>query len=75
MLSEQDIQMFESKVPELSAYAVNQAFLEARKEGLSVVVSNDSSSIVEILPNGDRRFIKQIAPPLKMAIGPTIQIP
>jgi hypothetical protein len=75
MLSEQEIQRLESRVPELSAFAVNQAFLEARKEGLSVVVSDDSSNIVEIMPNGERRIIKQIAPQLKMAIGTTIQIP
>ena len=68
--SEEEIQDFERKIPDLFAFAVNQAFLVAKKEGLSLVVSSDSENgIFEILPNGARRFIKKLDPPLRVPIG------
>ena len=76
MFSDQDIDNLESKVAELSAFAVDKAYSEALKAGLSVVVRSDTeSSIVEIFPDGRQQFIKKIGAPLDAAVGTIVKIP
>ena len=73
--SERDIERAESTLPELSASAVNNAYNEALKQGLSVYISNHAEGhIFEMFPNGDKRIVKAVNAPISFPVGTKISI-
>lgn len=70
------IEKIEENFPELAALAVQYAFIHARKSGRRIVFNDSSKAeIIELLPNGESRVIKKIAPPLQIAVGTVVRIP
>ena len=73
-MSDQDIQKLENQFPLVSG----SAFVEARKEaldhGLSVLQS-ENGVIYEVFPDGRRREVKRVEPPVAVVAGSIITIP
>lgn len=59
MLSEQALTYLESQIPELAEQATKQAFLQTLALGDSVLIA-EKGSLVEVSPDGSRKFIKKI---------------
>jgi len=72
-MSDKDIQQLENQFPPVSG----SAFVEARKEaldhGLSVLQS-ENGVIYEVFPNGYRREVKRVEPPIAVVPGSVITI-
>ena len=58
----------EAQLPALAAKAFEKARKEAFAAGLSVLYS-DGDAIYEYFPDGTRKFVKNIEPPTKVALG------
>lgn len=67
-MSDQDIQRLESQFPPLSGVAFIAARKEALAAGLSVVESEEGV-LYETFPDGSRKVVKQIEPPMPVAEG------
>ncbi len=72
-LNEKDIQFLEQHIPEMADLAVKQAYWAALASGNSVLVIEDST-IVEVFPDGSRKKIKSLAPPIKIIKGQRIKL-
>lgn len=59
MLSEQALTYLESQIPELAEQATKQAFWQTLASGDSVLIA-EKGNLVEISPDGSRKFIKKI---------------
>ena len=72
MLNEEQIEELEGQFPEMAgiAFAAYQRTLAA---GLNVLVS-DAGFIFEVFPDGRRKTIKQIAPPMLVVKGTRLKI-
>ncbi len=70
---EANIERLESAFPSLSGYA----FSEARKRSLAAgcsVMQLEGNVIYEVSPEGVRRKIKEVAPPIAVEIGSKLRI-
>ena len=72
-LDSNQLDQLESEYPKESGVAFARAYQQAVQAGLSVVVS-ENGEIVEIFPDGQRRFIKSIASPITDKPGRKITI-
>lgn len=68
MLSEEAMRFLEEQIPELAAGAFKQAYLAALASGSSVLI-NDGGNLVEIFPDGTKKFIKKLPPPVTTTPG------
>lgn len=66
-LSEKAIDYLEEHIPELAEVAFKQAYWSALASGSSVLVS-ENGSLVEVFPDGKRKFRKKL--PLWTAVLP-----
>ena len=71
MLSEEIIDELERRIPEWAEVVFARAYRRTLAAGHSVLVS-DSGIIYEVLPDGTRRPVKQIAPPTPVGRGQKI---
>lgn len=71
---ENSIELLENQIPALSGAAVNVAYLKTLASGGSVLKA-EGGAIYEVFPNGERRFVKQIEPPVAVKLGQKIVIP
>lgn len=58
-LSEEAIDYLEAHIPELAEIAFKQAYWSALASGSSVLVS-ENGSLVEVFPDGQRKFIQKL---------------
>jgi hypothetical protein len=72
-MSDQDIQMLESRFPAASGLAFAAARELVLASGQSVLQSQDGV-IYELFPDGRRKAVKQIEPPIVVEPGKTISI-
>lgn len=73
MLNEKSIDFLEKCIPELAEGAFKEAYLNALTSGSSVLMSEDGN-LVEIFPDGKRKFIKRLPPSIKVQPGQRIHI-
>ncbi len=66
--NEKSIQFLEEHIPDLAAVAFKQAYWQALAEGSSVL-EVENGAIVEVFPDGSRKFIKQIGTAIPAQLG------
>ena len=64
-LGEAELDYLESLIPHMAGAASRQAFLDSLAAGLSVVVAEDGA-MVEVFPDGSRRFIENLPPMVRV---------
>ena len=67
-LSEEEISFLEEHIPELAAVAFKQAYWAALASGSSVLMS-ENGDLVEVFPDGKRKFIKKLPPSTPVTRG------
>lgn len=72
-LTEEEMTFLEEQIPELASGAFKQAYLAALATGSSVLMS-ENGNLVEIFPNGKRKFIKKLPPSAPVIPGQIIKI-
>jgi hypothetical protein len=72
--NEHDLETLELALPTESSAVFSQARAIALKAGLSVLLSKDGA-IFRVTPDGNRKFIKRIEPPVEVAIGKKFKLP
>jgi hypothetical protein len=71
-LSEEAISYLEEHIPELANVAFKQAYWAALASGSSVLIS-ENGKLVEVFPDGKRKFIKHLAPGISVTIGQKLE--
>lgn len=67
-MTEEAMTFLEEHIPELAETAIKQAYWRALASGSSVLeVENDE--LVEVFPDGTRKFIKKVKPSMKIPPG------
>ncbi len=72
-LSEEAISFLEEHIPELAEIAFKQAYWAALASGSSVLIS-EKGSLVEVFPDGKRKFIKHLPPSTPVTRGQRLKI-
>lgn len=72
-LSEEAMNFLEKHIPELADVAFKQAYWAALASGSSVLIS-ENGSLVEIFPDGTRKFIKHLPPATPVTRGQKFRI-
>lgn len=67
-LNEKAMRALESSIPELASGAVRQAYVRALASG-STVVEVINGQLVESRPDGTRKVLKQLPPPIHVQSG------
>ncbi|MDQ6786663.1 MAG: hypothetical protein M3033_07610 [Acidobacteriota bacterium] len=71
--NEKVIDYLEQQIPELAAAATKIAYRQALASGSSVLIS-ENGEIVEVFPDGTRKFVQKIEPRIKIKKGTIIKI-
>ena len=71
--TEQALDYLEQQIPSLSAAAVEVAYVQALASGQTVLVSGDGG-ILQALPDGTRKLVKELAKPLSVPVGTRVRI-
>jgi hypothetical protein len=66
--NEKTMQFLEEHIPDLADAAFTQAYWQALASGSSVLKVEDGA-IIEVFPDGSRKWVKQIPPLIPVAIG------
>ena len=72
-LSEKAIDYLEAHIPELAEVAFKQAYWAALASGSSVLVS-ENGRLVEVFPDGERKFIQKLPPWTPVMRGQKLEI-
>lgn len=72
-LSEEAISYLEEHIPELADIAFKQAYWNALASGSSVLIC-ENGNLVEVFPDGRRKFIKHLAPAIPVTRGQRLEI-
>lgn len=72
-LSEEAMCFLEEHIPELADAAFKQAYWAALASGSSVLIS-EKGNLVEIFPDGKRKFIKCLPPSTPVIRGQRLEI-
>lgn len=72
-LSEKALDYLEEHIPELAEVAFKQAYWAALASGSSVLVS-ENGSLVEVFPDGQRKFIKKLPTWIQVKRGQKLEI-
>ncbi len=67
-LSEEAISYLEEHIPELADAAFTQAYWAALASGSSVLIS-ENGKLIEVFPDGTKKFIKHLPPPTPATPG------
>ncbi len=67
-LSEEEISYLEEHIPELADAAFTQAYWAALASGSSVLIA-EKGNLVEVFPDGKKKFIKHLTPPMPATPG------
>jgi hypothetical protein len=71
--NEKVIDYLEQQIPELAAAATKIAYWQALASGSSVLIS-ENDEIVEVFPDGTRKFVRKIEPRIKIKKATIIKI-
>lgn len=72
-LSEEALDYLEEHIPEMIELALKQAYWAALASGSSVLTS-EGGNLVEVFPDGKRKFIKKLPPSIPVIKGQKLQI-
>ncbi len=72
-LSEEAISFLEKHIPELADAAFKQAYWATLAAGNSVLVS-ENGSLIEVFPDGQKKFIKHLPPATTVTRGQRFKI-
>jgi hypothetical protein len=72
-LSEEALDYLEKHIPELAELAFRQAYWSALASGSSLLVS-EQGSLVEVFPDGTRKFIKKLLPWIPVKRGQKLEL-
>jgi len=72
-LSEEAMCFLEEHIPELAAVAFTQAYWAALASGSSVLIS-ENGKLIEIFPDGTKKFIKHLPPSIPVTRGQKLEI-
>lgn len=72
-LSEEAMNFLEKHIPELADAAFKQAYWAALASGSSVLIS-ENGNLVEVFPDGQRKFIKHLPPSTPVTRGQRLKI-
>lgn len=72
-ITEKAMRFLEEHIPELVGAAITQAYWEALATGSSVTQC-ENGIIYEVFPDGTRKIIKKIPPPLPVKLGQKVLI-
>lgn len=67
-LDEKTMRFLEEHIPELADAAVRQAYWQALASGSSVLEC-EGGVIYEVFPDGTRKIVKTIQPPIPVTVG------
>ena len=66
--NEKSLQFLEEHIPDLASAAFTQAYWQALANGSSVL-KVEKGEIIEVFPDGSRKFIKKINPLIPVPLG------
>ena len=72
-LDEKAMCFLEEHIPELAEVAFKQAYWAALASGNSVLIS-ENGNLIEIFPDGKKKFIKHLTPFISVTRGQKFQI-
>jgi hypothetical protein len=72
-LSEKALDYLEEHIPELAEAAFKQAYWAALASGSSVLIT-ENASLVEVFPDGTRKFIKKLPAWIPVKRGQKIEL-
>jgi hypothetical protein len=72
-LSEKALDYLEAHIPELAEVAFKQAYWAALATGSSVLLS-ENGNLVEVFPDGTRKFIKKLEPWIPVERGQKLEL-
>lgn len=72
-LNDKTLDYLEEHLPELMATATKQAYWQTLASGQSVLIA-EAGKLMEVFPDGTRKFIKDIAKPVTGARPGTIRL-
>jgi hypothetical protein len=72
-LSEEAMSYLEEHIPELANVAFKQAYWAALASGSSVLIS-ENGKLLEVFPDGSHKFIKHLAPSIRVTPGQRLEI-
>ena len=67
-MTEKAMDYLEAQIPEMAVMALKQAYWDALASGNSVLISEDGK-LLEVFPDGTRKFVKKIEPWVKVVKG------
>lgn len=73
VLSDKELDYLETQIPELAELAFKQAYWDALTSGSSVLIT-ENASLVEVFPDGTRKFIKKLPPWIPVKRGQKIKL-
>ena len=71
-LSEEAISFLEELIPELADVAFKQAYWAALASGNSVLI-REKGDLIEVFPDGRRKFIKHLPPTIPVTRGQKLE--
>jgi hypothetical protein len=72
-MNEKTLRHLEESIPELAETAVKQAYWRALAAGCSVL-KTENGMLIEVYPDGTRKIIKKLAPPIPVEKGLRLEI-
>jgi hypothetical protein len=72
-MNEKTLRYLEESIPELAEAAVTQAYWRALAAGHSVL-KTENGMLIEVHPDGTKRIIKKLAPPIPVEKGLRLEI-
>ena len=72
-ISENKFELLDKTVLEMMQAAVKNAYRDALSSGGSVLIS-ENAEIIEVFPDGSRKFVQKIEPRIKIKKGTIIKI-
>ena len=72
-ISENEFELLDKTILEMMQTAVKKAYQDALLSGSNVLIS-ENDEIVEVFPDGTRKFVRKIEPRIKIMKGTVIKI-
>ena len=72
-ISENKFELLDKTILEMMQTAVKKAYQDALSSGNSILIS-ENDEIVEVFPDGTRKFVQKIEPRIKIKKGTIIKI-
>ncbi len=73
-MREEEMKFLEEHIPEMAKAAVAQAYWATLSSGCKVLIA-DKGQLIEVSPDGTRKVIKSISPPIPVKMGQVLEFP